>query len=121
MQDRKSQEQEVSEAKENLNGLSGDVNNKQPFTVEFLKRREAFQHDARTALLRANERLEDLIIEEQQTRADLLQKKSAEEALQSLHDREKANHIRGLETAENKQIEEQALENYRRKQLSHKK
>ncbi len=121
MKDRKSQEQQVSEAKELLSDLSSKVDNKQAFTVKYLKRREAFQIEARHALDKANQRLEDLIQEEQQTRADLIQKKSAEEALQSLHDKEKADHIRGLESEENKQIEEQALENYRRKQLAHKK
>lgn len=121
MQDRKSQEREVTEAKELLADLSNKVDEKKSFTVKFLKRREAFQDEARIALLKANERLEDLIQEEQQTRADLIEKKSAEEAIQSLHDQEKANHLRGIEDAENKQIEEQALENYRRKQLAHKK
>lgn len=121
MKDRRTQEKQVSEAKEHLADLSNKVDNKQAFTVKYLKRREAFQLEARHALHKANERLEDLIMEEQQTRADLIQKKSAEEALQSLHDQEKANHIRGLESDENKQIEEQALENYRRKKLAHKK
>ena len=119
---RKSQEKEVNDARELLADLSNEeVDKEQTVTVKFLKRRGALREQARIALLRANERLEDLIQEEQQTRADLLQKKSAEEALQSLHDREKENHIRGLETEENKQIEEQALESYRRKKLAHKK
>ncbi len=121
MQDRKSQEKEVSEAREYLADISNEVDNQQSATVKFLKRREAFQNEARIALLKANERLDDLILEEKKTRADLIQKKSAEEALLSLHDQEKADHIRGIETVENKQIEEQALENYRRKQLAHKK
>ncbi|MFK7846923.1 MAG: hypothetical protein AB8G77_16600 [Rhodothermales bacterium] len=121
LKDRKSQEKEVSEARKHLADISNKVEKKQALTVKFLKRQEAFHFEARNALLKANERLDDLIIEEQQTRADLIQKKSAEEALQSLHDQEKANHIRGIESAEDKQIEEQALENYRRKQLAHKK
>lgn len=121
MQDRKSQEQEVSNAREQLANIASDIEEKQAHSVKLLKRRQAFQDQARIALQKANERLEDLIQEEQQTRADLIQKKSAEEALQSLHDQEKASHIRGLETAENKQIEEQALESYRRKKQAHKK
>ncbi len=121
MQDRKSQEKEVSTAREQLAEMSSDIKEKQALTVKTLQRRQAFQDQARHALQKANERLDNLIQEEQQTRADLIQKKSAEEALQSLHDQEKANHIRGLETAENKQIEEQALESYRRKKLAHKK
>ncbi len=121
MQDRRSQEKEVSNAREHLADISSDIQEKQALTVKSLKRRQAFQDQARETLQKANERLENLIQQEQQTRADLIQKKSAEEALQSLHDQEKANHIRGLETAENKQIEEQALESYRRKKLAHKK
>ncbi len=121
LKDRKSQEKEVSEAREHLANISNKVQKKQALTVKTLKRQEAFHHEARNALQKANERLDNLIVEEQQTRADLIQKKSAEEALQSLHDQEKANHIRGIESAEDKQIEEQALENYRRKQLTHKK
>ncbi len=121
MQDRRSQEKEVSNAREHLAVISSDIQEKQALTVKSLKRRQAFQDQARETLQKANERLENLIQQEQQTRADLIQKKSAEEALQSLHDQEKANHIRGLETAENKQIEEQALESYRRKKLAHKK
>ena len=121
LKDRKTQEQEVSEARKNLAHISSKVQKKQALTVKFLKRQEAYHYEARNALQKASERLDDLILEEQQTRADLIQKKSAEEALQSLHDQEKANHIRGIESAEDKQIEEQALENYRRKQLAHKK
>ena len=117
MRDRKTQEQEVVVAREHLADISNQVDNKQGLTVKHLQRRQAFHDDARTALHKASERLEDLILEEQLTRADLIQKKSAEEALQSLHDQEKANHIRGMETAENKQIEEQALESYRRKKI----
>lgn len=121
MRDRKTQEREVDVAREHLADISNEVDNKQGLTVKHLQRRQAFHDDARTALHKANERLEDLILEEQLTRADLIQKKSAEEAIQSLHDQEKANHIRGMETAENKQIEEQALESYRRKKFVHKK
>lgn len=121
MQDRKSQEKQVSEARNHLADITTQFKNSTSFTINFLQRRVAFQEAAKEALNKASERLEDLKLEEQQTRADLIQKKSAEEALQSLHDQEKANHIRDLESAENKQIEEQALESYRRKKLSHKK
>jgi flagellar FliJ protein len=121
MQDRLAQEMEVSEAKDQLTGGSAEIEDKQTVTVKFLRRREAQIEAARQVLHRANERLADMKFEEQQTRQDLIQKRSAEEALQTLHDQEKAHHLRGIENAEDKQLEEQALDIYRRQQLSNEK
>ena len=118
MQDRRAQEKEVSEAREHLDDLSPVVQENQSTNISSLRRLEALKNDARHALQKAEERLKDLEYEEQQTRIDLLQKHSAEEVLHTLHDKEKNNHMRDLETAENKRIEEQALDNYRRQQLS---
>ena len=118
MQDRRKQEQEVSEAREVLAELSPVIKTNQPVEIGVFRRLEAHKHDARQTLLKAQERLRNLEVEEQKTRQDLLKKRSAEEALQTLHDKEKDTHIRELNTAENKRIEEQALDNYRRQQLT---
>ena len=117
MQDRQAQEQEVSDAKDHLDDLLPSIQVNQPIDINVLRRLEAHREDARDALLRAQERLKDLQIEEEKTRIDLLQKHSAEEILQTLHDKEKDHHLKELETAENKRIEEQALNKYRRQQL----
>lgn len=118
MQDRRAQEQEVTEARDNLSELSPALNAETPVSVNLLRRREAHFEAARQMLQKASERLADLELEERKTRKALLQKKSAEESLLTLQDQEKEHHIRGIENAENKQIEEQALDNYRRQQLS---
>lgn len=120
MQDRRAQEQEVTEARDQLTGLSPTINADKSVSVKLLRRREAHFEAARQVLQKATERLADLELEEQKTRKELLQKRSAEETLLTLQDQEKEHHIRGIENAENKQIEEQALDNYRRQQLSNK-
>ena len=120
MQDRKAQEAEVLEARDQLAEINPDIQTQQTVRVTDLRRVEALKQDARNMLHKANERLEDLMTQEQRTRSDLLQKRSAEEALQTLHDQEKTRHIRDIESAENKQIEEQALDKYRRQQQSNK-
>ena len=119
MQDRRAQEAQVEEAREHLAELAPGVNN-QTVKVSDLLRSEALKEDARHLLKKASEQLEDLISREEHTRKDLIQKRSAEEALQTLHDQEKTRHIRDIESAENKQLEEQALDKYRRQKQSNK-
>ena len=116
IQDRRQQEKEVSNARDVLADLSPAIKDKQPVEIGVFRRLEAHKHDARQTLLRAQERLRNLEVEEQKTRQDLLKKRSAEEALQTLHDKEKDTHFREMNSAENKRIEEQALDNYRRQQ-----
>ncbi len=118
MQDRKAQEEEVSAAEEQLAHIAPAVEKNGVIDIQFLRRLEAHKEDARMALIEARERLSVLQHEERQTRNHLLKKRSAEEALQTLHDKEKDHHFRGVEAAENKQLEEQALDNYRRQHLS---
>ena len=118
MQDRKKQEEEVSNAREQLAELTPAIPTNQSLEINFLRRMEALKEDARQSLIKAKEKLKDLKAEEKEARDDLLKKRSAEEVLQTLHDKEKDTHLRDLESAESKQIEEQALDNYRRQQLS---
>ena len=118
MQDRRKVEEEVSNARDQLAELSPVIQTNQPLDLNSLRRMEALKEDARQSLLKAKERLRSLEAEEKQVRDDLLKKRSAEEALQTLHDKEKDSHLRDLESAENKRIEEQALDTYRRQQQS---
>ena len=118
IQDRVKQEKEVSDAREVLAEITPAINTNKPVEIGVFRRLEAHKYDARQTLLKAQERLRNLEIEEQKTRQDLLKRRSAEEALQTLHDKEKDTHFREQQTAENKIIEEQALNNYRRQQLT---
>ena len=120
IKDRIAQEAQVVVARDHLADLSPGVDQHKTVKVTDLRRAEALKEEARQMLQRASERLEDLMTHEQQTRDNLIQKRSAEEALQTLHDQEKTRHIRDIESAENKQIEEQALDKYRRQQQSSK-
>lgn len=118
MQARIKQEKEVSDAQNVLADIVPAINTKQAIEVGVFRRFEAHKHDARQTLQKAQKRLRNLEEEEQKTRADLLKKRSAEEALQTLHDKEKDTHLREQESAEEKIIEEQALDNYRRQKLT---
>ena len=120
MQDRKAQEAQVLEARDHLADIAPNIDEQKTVRVTDLRRLEALKEEARLTLLKASERLEDLKIEEELVRHDLLQKRSAEEALQTLHDKERSRHVRDIETAENRQIEEQALDQYRRQQQASK-
>ena len=113
------QEKEVSDARDVLAEITPAINTNQPVEIGVFRRLEAHKYDARQTLLKAQESASETSkIEEQKTRQDLLKKRSAEEALQTLHDKEKDTHLREQQTAENKIIEEQALNNYRRQQLT---
>ena len=118
MQDRKKQEEEVSNARDHLAELSPGISKNQSLEITSLRRMEALKEDARQSLIKAKERLRNLQAEEKKVRDDLLKRRSAQEVLQTLHDKEKDSHLRDLESAENKRIEEQALDNYRRQQQS---
>ena len=117
IQERQQQEQQVSVARDVLADLSPAIQTNQSVEIGMFRRMEAHKEDARQNLHKAQERLRNLEVEEQKTREDLLKKRSAEEALQTLHDREKDSHLRELATVEDKIIEEQALGNYRRQKL----
>jgi flagellar FliJ protein len=116
MQKRTTQERRVDEAMETLRRLQHEpASADQPVTAASLRRAEAHRLDAQRRLNAEEKRLRHVLREEQQARRELTNRRSAEQALVTLHDIEKQRFHQAEAQAENRQIEDQALDLFRRK------
>jgi flagellar biosynthesis chaperone FliJ len=79
-----------------------------------LRQQEAFRHAARLAHEQACAELRALQDAENQVRSELIDKRCAEEALQTLHDQELERHRQDEDASETRFLDEQALETFRR-------
>ena len=112
------QENRVLEAKAHLASTAASSPASGAVDPMALRRHAAHRADAQRALDRDSKRLERLRMAEAKARAALVKKRQAEEALQTLHDQEQAQHLQEHHAAETAFLDEQAIiSHYRNQQV----
>ncbi len=79
-----------------------------------LRQTDGLRRDAQRRIFAEQERLKERLREEREARQALVARRSAEKALETLRDLEKERFLQAEYYAENKRLEEQALDAYRR-------
>ncbi len=115
VQQRVAQEACVEQAHQRLCELVSKGVGGQTIGPQALRQYDAFRQDARRAYEEAQQQLERLRKLEAQAREQLVQRKQAEEALQTLHDRKETEHLKEQESAEMAFLDEQAIAGFYRK------
>jgi flagellar FliJ protein len=113
---RQAQEARVSDARDRLDMLSRQDLPSGTFTPAVLRRQDGFRLDAQEALDRELATLARFRQEEDQARAQLLERQRAEESLKTLQAEARERHKRAQQEAETSFLDEQALIGYSRKQ-----
>ncbi|MEZ4702887.1 MAG: hypothetical protein R2834_21320 [Rhodothermales bacterium] len=116
---RVAQEKKVDDAMQALDTLHRDAaRSDRPVTASTLRQTDGLRLDAQRRLKTEQQRLKHCLREEQQARRELVDRRSAEEALETLRDIEKHRFVQAENYADNKLLEEQALDAFRRKNAS---
>ncbi|MDZ4700617.1 MAG: hypothetical protein SH809_12990 [Rhodothermales bacterium] len=118
---RMAQEKKVAEAASDIDRLQqGSVSLQTAVTAAWLRQADGLRLDAQRRLGLEEKRLKHCLREEQQARRDLVTRRSAEQALETLRDIEKQRFQQAEQYADNKRLEEQALDVFRRKNVADK-
>lgn len=113
---RQAQEARVSDARGRLEMLSRQDLPSGTLTPAVLRRQDAFRLDAKQALDRELATLARIRREEEQARAQLLERQRAEESLKTLQAEARERHRKARQEAETSFLDEQALIGHSRKQ-----
>lgn len=110
--ERREQEQAVERAERRLHELSEKAPCSDTVDLRTLRRYDAFRQHARQLRDKARARLDKLRQREDAARANWVEKRQAEESLQTLHDEEKHEHDQKVAEAEMTFLDEQAVMRY---------
>lgn len=118
MQERQQQETRVTAARQRLERLGRGIEVGASTGSVSIRRGDAFRQDAQHALDEALQALERQRALEREARQAVLERRRAEEALQTLSDQERARHRKKQDAVETNVLDEQALTGFRRNRAS---
>lgn len=115
---RRKQEQRVAAARQHLDDLTRTATHEAPSAnLHRLRQRDAYRQQARHTLRTERKTLNELKQREEEARAHLLEKRHAEERLQTLYEQEKAQHKKEMRDAEAAFMDDQAVMRHRHENL----
>ena len=110
--ERREQEQALERSEQRLHELNERAPDADAADLKTLRQYDAFRQHARQLRDRARQRLDELRQREDAARSNWIEKRQAEESLQTLHDEEKQEHNKKVLEAELSFLDEQAVMRY---------
>lgn len=114
VQAREEQEQAVQRAEERLKEIRDEAPDPGRVGLRTLRQHDAFRQHAQQQLQQEQKRLRELEEQEAEARAAWIEHRQAEESLNTLHDKEQAQHQKDQSDAELAFIDEQSVMRYNR-------